>query len=305
MEQVSAIIPHYGPVDGTRLLLGVLLRSDYPSLEIIIADDCSPEPFPDGEGYTVIRREVNGGFGSNVSTGATAASGKYLLVLNSDLAITESFVSELMSAAEPVQPAVCSPKVVEGEGPSYVARKWPKARHHSWEWLTPFARIRHTKFWHWMVGHDINAHESDRPARTDWVVGACMLIPREAFEEVGGFDQRFFMNSEEVDLQRRLTDHGVPSVYLPSVSVGHASGGSSPSEKRIQWVLNSRFIYARKWGGAKRLRVAMAAAAGINFLWNLTKHLRKIEGVEALGTFRKELRQIKTAWDNSKNPKRG
>lgn len=298
VPSVSALIPHYGDAGPTLALIKQLKAQEgVEHLEIIVSDDCSPEPFPDGDGYTLVRRDENGGFSSNVNSAASAATGDYIVVLNSDLTLQPDTLARLLSAALPHQPAVCSPKVIESGKPIYAARKWPKASHHAWEWLTPLARIRQTKLWHKGVGHDGDAYAATAAHPTDWVMGACMLIPRDAFERVHGFDERFFMNSEEVDLQRRLTSLGIPSVYLPEVTVEHAGGGSSPSARRRGWVTDSRFQYAHKWGGARKLRALLRLATEINFLWNLTRQLRRVEGVNARATRRFEHEIIDHAWD--------
>lgn len=294
---LSALIPHYGEHEPTVALIEQLkAQNGVENLEIIISDDCSPEPFPEGEGYVLVRRAENGGFSSNVNSAATAATGLYLLILNSDLTLKPSALADLLKAAAPHQPAVCSPKVIENGAPIYAARKWPMPWHHAWEWLTPLARIRNTKLWHRGVGHDVDAYAASSARPTDWVMGACMLIPRDAFNRVGGFDERFFMNSEEVDLQRRLTTIGVPSVYLPEVSVEHEGGGSSPSARRRGWVTDSRFQYAHKWGGNRFLRFLLRAATEINFLWNLTRQLRRVPDVNARETRIFEHRLINNAW---------
>lgn len=294
---LSILIPHYGDPAPTLELISQLRQQEgNVDFEIIVSDDHSPEPIPDGDDYTLVRRTCNGGFGSNVNTAASNATGEYLLVLNSDLTVGPHFLSTLIDAAQPHQPAVCSPKVMEHGTPNYTARKWPRVLHHAWEWLTPLARIRTTRLWHRFVGHDVEAHEANSSRPTNWVMGACMLIPRAAFEHVGGFDERFFMNSEEVDLQRRLTAIGVSSVYLPEVRVEHVGGGSSPSAKRRGWVTDSRFQYAHKWGGEAALLVALRIATELNFLWNLTRQARRVEGVDAKATRAFEHQLISQGW---------
>ena len=294
---LSALIPHYGEAEPTLALIEQLkTQESVEDLEIVVSDDCSPDPFPDGDGYLLIRRDENGGFSSNVNSAASAATGEYIVILNTDLTLQPGTLAELLQAATPHQPAVCSPKVIENGAPIHAARRWPNPLHHAWEWLTPLARIRGTKLWHRFVGHDVDAHAATSAHPTDWVMGACMLIPRESFVRAGGFDERFFMNSEEVDLQKRLTTIGVPSVYLPEVAVEHEGGGSSPSARRRGWVTDSRFQYAHKWGGSKFLRVALRIATEINFVWNLTRQVRRVPDVDARKTHTFEHSLINNAW---------
>lgn len=300
---VSALIPHYGDPEPTLALIEQLhAQEGIEGLEIVVSDDHSPEPFPRGDGYRLVRRSANGGFGSNVNSAASVATGDFLLILNSDLTLAKTFLRDLLDVALPLQPAVVAPRIVEPSGPIHVARRWPKARHHAWEWLTPLARIRHTKLWHRCVGHDVTAYASTSPTRTDWLMGACLLIPRAAFEQVGGFDERFFMNSEEIDLQRRLADAGIPAWYAPSVAVEHEGGGSSAPAHRRGWVTDSRFRYAAKWGGGQLLRFLLVLATEVNFLWNLTRWARRVDGVTPFATRRFEHELIAHGWEHRHDP---
>lgn len=281
---ISVVIPHHGDPAPTIALIAQL---EGQATEIIVSDDASPIPFPDVDGVTVVHREQNGGFGSAVNSGATEATGDCLLVLNSDLDIPHDFVADMIAAAHRFPDSVLSPRVVDEAGhAAWVGRAFPRTRHQAVEWLTPLARWRHTDPWHRAVGHDLSPRHGD--TRVDWVIGAAMLIPTAAFRDVGGFDERFFMNSEEIDLQRRLRERGIPSVALASPTVVHAGGGSSPSQQRRQWLVDSRFLYADKWGSRRRLSAALLASTGANLAVNT---LRRAAGsdVAPLKTARAEL----------------
>ncbi len=270
---VSVIIPHYGDPTPTRELIALLSIS--PPHEIIVVDDHSPIPFPETPGVMVLRREANGGFGSTVNVGAKKATGDLLAILNSDLAIGAGFVTALAKAAEPWQPCVAGPRIMDNSGAlAPTARRWPTVAHQTAEWLTPLARWRDTPWWHERVGHDQPAVASGTPIAVDWLVGAALLIPAVDFQAVGGFDERFYMNSEEIDLQRRLMERGLARVLLPGVTVVHSSGGSSDATKRRSWLVDSRLTYAAKWGSSVPLRVALGVATGVNFGWNAVRRLR-------------------------------
>ncbi len=155
--------------------------------------------------------------------------------------------------------------------------------------MTPLARWRGTSTWHRLVGHDVKAHGDE--AEVDWVVGAAMWIPVAEFRAVGGFDERFFMNSEEVDLQRRLRERGVPVVALRSPTVVHEGGGSSPSDSRRRWLVEGELTYAAKWGSRRRLQAALAAATGVNFAVNAVRRAAGSE-VRPVRTAQQELRLL-------------
>lgn len=274
MAALTVVVPHYGdPRPALALIESLHGQRNAGVMQFIVVDDCSPVPFPDTEGVTVVRRSVNGGFGSAVNSGAAIAEHPLLLVLNSDLEIGPTFVQDFLRAAAPWQPAVASPQVVGHSGePQWAGRHFPSIRHQLIEWLTPLARWRHLPVLHEAVGHDTRCIDG-AVVPVDWVMGAAMLIPTDELRAVGGFDERFFMNSEEVDLQRRLRERGVPSVFLGTVSVKHEGGGSSDSARRRQWLVDSRKLYAEKWGSPRVLHAALAAATAVNLAVNTLRHL--------------------------------
>ncbi len=266
---VSVVVPHYGDPSLALALVDDLRQQTYGSLTLVVADDASPEPFPQTEGVTVVRRAANGGFGAAVNSGAAAATGDLLLILNSDLRIGPTFVADLVAAATPWLPGVVGPRILDSEGRlTSSARRFPTLRHQVVEWLTPLARYRDTAAWRYHVGHDLRQQEATSEFVTDWLVGAALLLPLEEFRAVGGFDESYVMNAEEVDLQRTLRDRGVPSVYVPGVVATHTGGGSSDPAKRRRWLVGARDRYAEKWGGVGALRTALTAATAANLAVN-------------------------------------
>jgi N-acetylglucosaminyl-diphospho-decaprenol L-rhamnosyltransferase len=291
---LTVVVPHYGaPRTPVALLEALLAQRDSPELQVVLVDDASPQPFPGLAGVTVVRRDVNGGFGAAVNSGAEVAEGELLLVLNSDLEIGESFVRDLLAQARPWMPAVVSPRVVDSDGTEvFTGRHFPRAHQQAVEWLTPLVRWRDTDLLHQAVGHDVRAHGAE--ALVDWVVAAAVLMPLADFRAVGGFDPRYFMNSDEVDLQRRLRERGLPSVVLDAPTVVHTGGGSSDPALRRRWLVESRLAYADKWGGRRRLQLALGAATAANFVWNTG---RRVAGrdVDPLRTAKEELGLLRRA----------
>jgi N-acetylglucosaminyl-diphospho-decaprenol L-rhamnosyltransferase len=288
-EGVSVVVPHYGDAEPTfQALEDLAAQQTSAELQLIVADDCSPIPFPDVPGVTVVHREENGGFGSAVNSGVAAATQPLLLVLNSDVSLLPTFVEDLLAASLTWMPAVVGPLVLAPDGTaSNTARHFPTAYHQSVEWLTPLARYRHHRLLRESVGHDTRATPG-AVVPVDWVVGAAFLMPTEVFRSVGGFDQGYFMNSEEVDLQRRLRARGIPSVFMGTVSLTHVGGGSSDPGLRRRWVVDSRMRYAAKWGGRRRLTASLTTATAINTLVNTGRRIAGRE-VHPLDTAREEL----------------
>lgn len=292
---VTVVIPHYGDPANAVAVVSRLRRQRGVALEIVVVDDASPEAMPELDGVVVARRERNGGFGAAVNSGVALATAPLALILNSDLDIDDTFVADLLAAAQPWQPAVVAPALVSDTGETqWSGRRFPTTAQQCVEWLTPLARFRDRAWWHAGVGHDLAATPGETVA-VDWLVGAALLLPTELFREAGGFDERFHMNSEEVDLQLRLARAGVPRVYAGAVQVRHEGGGSSASERRRQWVVTSRIRYARKWhgeGGATRLRAALALASLVNLTVNAVRQLSGTE-IDAWRTFHDELAYLR------------
>jgi N-acetylglucosaminyl-diphospho-decaprenol L-rhamnosyltransferase len=294
-QGTTVVVPHYGdPAPTLRTVADLRGQRHGAPLQLVVVDDASPQPFPDTDGVEVVRRAANGGFGSAVNSGAALARHDLLLVLNSDVEVGPTFVADLVAAADPWMPAVVGPLVVDHGGtPAWSGRHFPTVGHQTVEWLTPLARFRDRRALHEAVGHDTRAVPG-AVVPVDWVMGAAMLLPTEAFRAVGGFDEGFFMNSEEIDLQRRLRERGVPSVFVGTVSLLHVGGGSSDPLARRRWLVESRLRYADRWGGRRRLRAALTAATAVNLLAN---GARRAGGrpVRPVATAREELDLIRGA----------
>jgi N-acetylglucosaminyl-diphospho-decaprenol L-rhamnosyltransferase len=296
MEQtdgVSVVVPHYGdPAPTLALCRSLVSQVGLDAVQVLVVDDHSPAALPDVPGAEVVRRDVNGGFGSAVNSGVARATHSRLLVLNSDVVVEPTFVRDLVTAADAWWPAVVGPLVRRPDGrPEWSARHFPTATQQVTEWLTPLARFRHHRVLHEAVGHDTRAV----PGATlpvDWLVGAALLLPTEAFREVGGFDEGYFMNAEEVDLQRRLRARGVPSVFAGSVALTHVGGASSDPARRRQWLVDSRLRYATRWGGRRRLVAGLTAATAVNAVAN---GARRVAGrdVDPVAVAREELALIR------------
>lgn len=293
---VSAVVPFYGdPTDTLALVDQLKGQTMADSIEIIVSDDCSPIPFPEVEGVRVVRREANGGFGANVNSGVAKATGKWLFILNSDLSLKKDFIERAVAKAESLGDVLLAPQILGHDGKSqYVGRKFPTTFHITWEWLSPFAAIRSTDLWHRMVGHDLSCADG-ATVEVDWVMGACMVLQTETYRRIGGMDERFFMNSEEVDLQYRLFKSGIKRIFAGDLKVEHIGGASSGDYmRRRQWVLDSRYIYADKWETMKNLHTALTLATYFNYLFNKVRSLRNA-AVDAKSIRTGELLLIKTA----------
>ena len=98
---------------------------------------------------------------------------------------------------------------------------------------------------------------------TPWASGACLLITKEIFEELGGFDEEFFMYCEDVDLSWRCRASGIPVKLCPTALFLHAVPNRTMSARTLHSIYQSGLILARKWGAptafSDQLRGALCA----------------------------------------------
>jgi GT2 family glycosyltransferase len=109
-------------------------------------------------------------------------------------------------------------------------------------------------------------HDTERAV--DFVIGACMLVRREAYEQVGGFDDAFFMYSEEIDWQRRMHAAGWQVLFTPGARLTHLGGASGATQQaRIKrHFFDSLDYYEWKHhgiGGLVAVRLAMLVGCAL------------------------------------------
>jgi GT2 family glycosyltransferase len=122
---------------------------------------------------------------------------------------------------------------------------------------------------------DSSDHSTTR--EVDWVVGACLLLRREAIEGVGPLDDGYFFFAEEMDLCWRLRQHGWPIVFLAGAEIVHLGGQSAARvpAARLTWHYAGLLrFYGRHRTPAHRLalRAVIALASAMHMMWLLLRH---------------------------------
>ena len=228
MPRVSAVVVSFNArADLERCLRSIADAVD----EIVVVDAASSdggvelvrERFPAAH---VIELAENRGFGSAMNVGVAATQGDYLLLMNPDAWAVENGVARLVECAEAeARAAVVGPRLSNPDGTLQRSVRgfptpWRLATEYFFlRWLAPRSRVMNAFYG---AGFD---HRSQR--RAEFLVGAVLLVRREAFVEVGGFDTDFFMFNEEVDLCYRLTRRGWSVIFCPSAEFGHVGGAST------------------------------------------------------------------------------
>ncbi len=168
----------------------------------------------------------NVGFGAGNNRGAALARGRWLLLLNSDAFVRPGAIDELVRFAESRPHAgVVGPRLLWPDGRlQRSCRRFPTLFRLATEYLylrklAPRSRI--------LNGFYYGEFAHDEAWRVDWVTGACALVRRELFERLGGFDEAFFLYSEEVDLLYRARRIGAETWFDPAAEVEHEWGGTA------------------------------------------------------------------------------
>ncbi|HEV2902612.1 MAG TPA: glycosyltransferase family 2 protein [Gaiellaceae bacterium] len=190
----------------------------------------------------------NVGFGAGCNAGWRRGDAPYVLFLNPDATIDESSLRALAGVLDGEERvALAAPRILEPDGSlAYSQRRFPRLRS-TYARAIFLHRIFARAAWTDELVRDASAYE--RPASPDWVSGACMLVRRSVLEEIGGFDERFFLYCEDKDLCRRIRAAGYDVRYEPAAAARHHGGASAPRAGLLPVLARSRVAYAQKHSG--------------------------------------------------------
>ncbi len=282
---LSIIIVSWNVRDLLHACLLSLTSGPCPlTTELIVVDNASA----DGSAEMVaaefsqarlIANASNRGFTAANNQGLAQAQGRYVLFLNPDTEVVGDALATMVAYMD-VHPAVgaLGPQLRYGDGsPQPSRRRFPTLATALFE-STPLA-------WHWPPACNPWArryHMADTPddqtQTVDWVVGAALLVRRAALDQVGGFDEGYFMYSEELDLCRRIKAAGWEIHYFPHAQIIHHEGKSSEQVVAARHIYfhTSRVRYFRKFHGplvAGILRFALLGMFGVEWLLEMGKWL--------------------------------
>jgi N-acetylglucosaminyl-diphospho-decaprenol L-rhamnosyltransferase len=216
-------------------------------VRVYVVDNGSPDPsLPSLAGLDVelVRLRENRGFAAGCNAGWPTGSAPYVLFLNPDARVDASALEALVAAlAKDPSAGLVGPRIAGREGTELSQGRFPTLRR-------TFARVF---FLHHVLPRaswtDIYVREERAYASVrspDWVTGACMLVRRTALEQVGGFDERFFLYCEDVDLCRRLWEAGWAVRYVPAATALHERRSWDARAARLPQLAAARVVYARK-----------------------------------------------------------
>jgi N-acetylglucosaminyl-diphospho-decaprenol L-rhamnosyltransferase len=225
---VDCVVVSYNSAD--ELLACLRSLADQPGVEVAVTvvDNCSSDDsvaVARDHGVRVLANASNRGFAAAVNQGLRGGRSPWVLIINPDARLMPGGVQGMMDVANGGGRVGCvGPKTTDMAGNIYPsARSFPGV----------FTALAHgllgsvwpgnpaTRRYH--AGHGVGACAVE----VDWVSGCCMLLPRQAWEQVSGFDERYFMYVEDMDLCFRLRRSGWRTMFEPSAIVAHIGGRSS------------------------------------------------------------------------------
>jgi GT2 family glycosyltransferase len=226
----------------------------------------------------LVRRPSNTGFAAAANLGARTGAVNLLLFMNPDCLAAPGFMDPLIDELDThPRAAAVAPCVFNEDGsPQGNARGDPTmmtglfGRSTLLSRLFPSARL---------ARRNVLLSESRAAASVDWVSGSCVLVRREAFDGIGGFDERYFLYWEDADLCRRLRNAGWSIRFRPDATVVHLGARSSRTVKplAIRAFHRSAYLYYTTHVAPSRLSARRWLAGALLFArWGINLLVARI-----------------------------
>jgi N-acetylglucosaminyl-diphospho-decaprenol L-rhamnosyltransferase len=269
-QELAVVVVTYSPGETLERCLDTLEKATTRGYRVVLADNGSVDGAPEKAAaehpnVTLLHTGGNLGYGTAANRGVATLPDEYgwIVVANPDLEFGAGSLDVLLAAAERwPRGGAFGPLIKEPSGQVY-----PSAR------LTPSLG---KGIGHAVVGRVWRANpwtkaykQSDTSVverEAGWLSGSCLLMRRAAFDSVDGFDPRYFMYFEDVDLGDRLGRAGWQNVYVPSAEVVHIQGHSTArsSDKMLAAHHESAYRYiADRHQGLKWAPVRAGIKAGL------------------------------------------
>ena len=246
--EVAAVIVNYnaGP-ELASALQSIANEMGSRGWEAVVVDNASIDGSSDltsifAPHVRVVKNAVNVGFGRGINQGVAASTAPFILVMNPDCRLEHGAVATMRAEFDrSPRCAIVGPRVLDPDGSEQgSARGDPDmltglfGRTGLLRNLLPSSSLSRR-----------NVVSNGQSGTVDWVSGACMLVRRAAFDEVGGFDARYFLYWEDADLCRRLRARGHEIRYVAAATAVHRVGHSSKTARAasIKAFHESAYLY--------------------------------------------------------------
>ncbi len=212
----EAILPHCIEALSRNQIRSLVVDNNSSDDSVIVASKLYAE---------VIKNEQNVGFGRANNIGAKSCNSKWILLINPDVVVAADFRAEISKAIERYPEAkIFGPQIIEESGRVFVQ---PRSL------LSPPFLNNGKKF--------IPNGDCSIP----FLSGACLLIEREKFIEIGGFDENIFLFYEDDDLCRNFCDQNLMPVYLHNAKVWHGRGKSSAESLEKTYLVRYHLAWSK------------------------------------------------------------
>jgi GT2 family glycosyltransferase len=231
--------------------------------EVIVSDNGSTDgsvekiraQFPS---VRVVENGANLGFAKGNNAGIREATGDYVLILNPDTIIHDGSLDRWVEFAERHPEAGAFGCRVHNPDGSYQrsARPFPTISRYL---VSAFGLRFLGRLPHPVLSDEYEGWEGDTEREVDWQSGCCVMLRRDLLQKLGGFDEQFFYQFEEVDLCRRVWKSGFRIRFTPAVSITHLGGqsvGRFPLRFAIEVCRNGYRYFFKHYGarGARQYR---------------------------------------------------
>jgi len=272
---VTAIIVNYKSGPYAKDCVRSLMDQDYPALKIVVIDNASEDSSVEllhstfGDRIELIASLRNFGFGQANNLAAAGAMTDYLLLVNPDARLlTPSFVADLIDFMEQnPHVGIAGPEIHEPlKRRQYVM---PKRSYPSQ------SRLSNSDFLQGL------------PGRYAWILGACLCIRRELYENIGGFDPDYFLYGEDTDICLRVRKAGFAIGYCEQAKLMHVGGASESDAIPLDKFLRKKrgfFLFCLKHYPKKDVK-RIARMALVSTYYASLKN--KVKGMVGIGELRR------------------
>lgn len=269
-DELGVVTVTYSPGETLGRFLDTLAKATTRPVRVVLADNGSTDGVPEREAadrdeVTLLDTGGNLGYGGGANRGVAALPDEvgWVVVANPDIEWGEGSLDTLIAAADRwPRGGAFGPLIREPDG-----RVYPSAR-----LLPSLGRgVGHAVFGKvWPANPWTRAYRQEDAAAGErtvgWLSGSCLLLRREAFDSVDGFDSRYFMYFEDVDLGDRLGRAGWLNVYVPSAEVVHIGGHATARSSNRMLAEHHRSAYqylADRHPGPRWVPLLLAVKAGL------------------------------------------
>lgn len=251
MQNISIILVNYnGQEFLINCLASIVKQVQNINYEVIIVDNSSVDDsvktiqnnFPT---FKLICSDSNLGFGKANNLGVKQSQGEYLLFLNTDTVLIENtpkILADYLTANQDVG-AVGSRLTFKDGSYQLSCGRFPNLV------IEFIYKIRAKLDYQWHQQFSVfYDRQYSKVQEVGWVTGACLMMRRDVFEQIGGFDENFFMYFEDKDLCKQVKELGYKVVYYPETTIVHLLGGSSHGIKKSvnKYYRDSQIYYYQK-----------------------------------------------------------